>query len=114
MVRVLLNWLLSAVALLAVAWLVPGFELRGLGSALVAVVAIGLVNATVGFVLKILTFPLTVITLGIFWWVLNALLLWLASSIVPGFVIHGFGSALLGAIALALVNLVFHSLVPKR
>jgi putative membrane protein len=112
--RVLLNWLLSAVALWLVAQIVPGFQINGLGSALIAVAVIGLVNATLGILLKILTFPLTVVTLGIFWWVINALMLWVASSFVPGFVITGFGSAFVGAIVLALVNMLFHWILRRR
>jgi putative membrane protein len=113
-VRVLLNWLASAVALWLVAQIVPGFHVRGLGSALLAVVVIGLVNATLGLLLKIVTFPLTVLTLGIFWWVINGLMLWVASSIVPGFVITSFGSALLGAVVLALVNMLFQRIISRR
>ncbi|MHB8417574.1 MAG: phage holin family protein [Myxococcales bacterium] len=112
--RLLLRWILSAVALLIVAWLVPGFTIRSFGSALVAVLVIGLVNATIGLILKVLTLPLTVVTLGLFWWILNAFLIWFASSFVPGFTISGFGSAFVGAIVLALVNLLLGGLVPKR
>jgi putative membrane protein len=112
--RVLLNWLVSAVALLVVAQIVPGFHISGLGSALIAVVVIGLVNATLGVLLKILTFPLTIVTLGVFWWVINAMMLWLASNFVPGFVITSLGSAFLGAIVLALVSMLFQWLLAKR
>jgi putative membrane protein len=112
--RILLNWLVSAVALWLVSQIVPGFHVSGLGSALIAVVVIGLVNATLGLLLKILTLPLTILTLGIFWWIINALMLWVASSFVPGFVITSFGSAFIGAIVLALVNMLFHWMLPKR
>ncbi|HEV3192282.1 MAG TPA: phage holin family protein [Polyangiaceae bacterium] len=112
--RVLLNWLLSAVALWVVSQIVPGFHVSGLGSALFAVVVIGLVNATLGILLKVLTLPLTIVTLGIFWWVINALMLWVASSLVPGFVITSFGSAFVGAIVLALVNMLFHWVLRRR
>jgi len=112
--RVLVNWLLSAVALWVVSQIVPGFQVSGLGSALIAVVVIGLVNATLGVLLKVLTLPLTIVTLGIFWWVINALMLWVASSFVPGFVITSFGSAFVGAIVLALVNMLFHWVLRRR
>src|SRR5258708_4696777 len=112
--RVLFNWLVSAIALWLVSEIVPGFHLSGLGSALFAVIVIGLANATLGVLLKVLTFPLTVVTLGVFWWVINALMLWVASSFVPGFVITSFGSAFLGAIVLALVNMVFHWALTRR
>jgi putative membrane protein len=111
---VLLNWLVSAVALWLVAQIVPGFHVSGLASALVAVVVIGLVNSTLGALLKLVTLPLTVVTLGVFWWVINALMLWVASSVVPGFAIAGFGSAFVGAIVLSLVNVAFHWALTRR
>jgi putative membrane protein len=106
MANLLLDWLLSALGLIVVANFIPGFELSGIAAALIAAIAIGFVNATIGFVLKILTFPLTILSLGIFWIVINALMLKLAAAFVPGFRINGFFPAFLGAIALSLVNLV--------
>jgi putative membrane protein len=105
MVNILLNWVLSAVSLLIVAHVISGFQVSGFIAALIAAVVIGLVNATIGLVLKILTFPLTVVTLGVFWIVINALMLRLAAALVPGFAIEGFLPAFLGAIVLSLVNL---------
>ena len=93
MLRLLVNWVLNALALIIVAHVVPGFYVLGFGAALFAAVVIGLVNATLGLFLKIITFPLTVLTLGIFWFVINALMLELASAFVPGFRITGFGAA---------------------
>jgi putative membrane protein len=112
--RLVLHWILSALALLIVAHLVRGFEIRGFGSALIAVIVIGLINATLGLLLKLLTFPLIILTLGIFWFVINALMLMLASWFVPGFVVVGFWPAFMGAIVLSLVNLAFRVLLPKR
>ena len=114
MLRLLLHWLLSALALLVVSHVVPGFELSGFVAALVAAVVIGLINATLGLLLKVVTFPLTILTLGIFWFVINALMLELASAIVPGFHISGFAAAFIGAIVLALVNMIIRWLMPKR
>ncbi len=111
--RLLLSWLLSAAALLLVGQIVPGVHISGLGSALLAVIVIGLVNATIGLLLKILTFPLTLVTLGLFWWVVNGLMLWFASGFVPGFQVDSFGSAFLGAIVLALLNVVVHGLLRR-
>ena len=111
--RLLINWLLSAISLLLVAYIVPGFQISGIGAALLAAVVIGLINATLGVVLKVVTFPLTVLTLGIFWIVINALMLKLASALVPGFHINTFLAAFLGAIVLSLINLILRSLVPK-
>ena len=107
----LINWLLSAVSLFIVAHVVPGFEVSGILAALLAAIVVGLVNSTLGALLKIVTFPLTVLTLGVFWFVINALMLELASWLVPGFEVHGFLSAFLGAVVLALINLLLKHLV---
>jgi putative membrane protein len=110
--RLLLNWLLSAIALLIVSRVVPGFYVRGFTAALIAAVVIGLINATIGLLLKIITFPLTVLTLGIFWLVINALMLILASALLsPSFVVLGFWPAFIGAIVLSLVNMLLRALV---
>jgi putative membrane protein len=113
--RLLVNWLLSALALLVVSRLVPGFYVSGIGTALVAAIVIGLINATIGFFLKIITFPLTVLTLGIFWIVINAIMLELATFFVRGFQIRGFWAAFIGAIVLSLVNMFLRWIfLPKR
>ncbi len=107
----LIHWLLTAISLLIVANVIRGFEISGFGTALIAAIAIGLVNATIGFFLKVVTFPLTVITLGLFWLIINALMLKLAAALVPGFNIHGFLPAFFGAIVLTIVNLCLRFLV---
>jgi putative membrane protein len=86
----------------------------GVFSALIAALVIGFVNATIGAVLKILTFPLTLITLGLFWFVINALMLKFASALVPGFQVRGFFAAFVGAIVLSLVNMMLRWLVDPR
>src|SRR5580698_8715860 len=97
--RLLLNWLLSAIAVWIMAQLVPGIYVTGATAALIAALAIGFINATLGAALKILTFPLTLITLGIFWFIINALMLKLASALLsPGFQVNTFTAAFLGAI----------------
>ncbi len=104
--RLLLNWVLSALAVWIVARVVPGIYVSGPFAALIAALVIGFINATVGLLLKILTFPLTLLTLGFFWFVINALMLELASALLsPGFHVRGFGPALVGAIVLSLVNM---------
>jgi len=109
--RLLLNWLLSAISLLVVSYMVPGFHVRDFKSALIAALVIGLVNATLGLFLKIITLPLTLLTLGIFWWVINALMLMFASKLLsPNFMVSGFWPALLGAIVLSLINMVLKAL----
>ena len=80
--RLLMNWVLSAVAVWIVAQLVPGIYVSGATAALIAALVIGFINATIGLVLKMMTFPLTLLTLGLFWLVINALMLELASAFV--------------------------------
>jgi putative membrane protein len=109
-VRLLLHWILNALGLIIVAHVVTGFEVRSFTAALIAALVIGLVNATLGVLVKILTFPLTLVTFGIFWFVVNAIMLEVAAAVVPGFIIHGFTPAFLGAILLSLVNMVLRFL----
>ena len=112
--RLLLSWLISAIALLIVSFLVPGFHVAGFKAALIAAVVIGLINATLGVLLKVITLPLTLITLGLFWWVVNALMLMLASKFLsPSFHVDGFLWAFLGAIVLSLVNMVLRKLAEE-
>jgi putative membrane protein len=92
----LFQWLLYAIALMVVSRIVPGFIVQGLWPALIAALVIGLLNATVGFFLKIITFPLSILTLGLFLLVINALMILLASSIVRGFHVRGFFPAFCG------------------
>jgi putative membrane protein len=114
-VRLLLHWLLSALAVWIVAHFVPGISVDSAFTALIAALVIGLVNATLGFLLKILTFPLTILTLGLFWFVINALMLELAAWLVRGFYVRNFIAALLGAVCLSLVSSVLQWLVmPSR
>jgi putative membrane protein len=105
MINILINWLLSAVSLMIVAHVIRGFDVTSFTTALIAALVIGLVNATVGLLLKVITLPLTLLTLGVFWIVINALMLKLASALVPGFTLDGFLPAFFGAIVLSLVNI---------
>jgi putative membrane protein len=109
--RLLLNWVLSALAVWIVAQLGIGISVHGARAALIAALVIGLINATLGAVLKIITFPLTVVTLGLFWLVINALMLELAAKLVSGFYVRGFVAAFIGAIVLSVVNLVLKAIV---
>jgi putative membrane protein len=102
--KTLLHWALSALAIGIVSQIVPGFIVTGAAAALIAAVVIGFINATLGFFLKVVTFPLTVMTLGIFWFVINAAMIELAANLIPGFVIENFVAAFWGAIALSVVN----------
>ena len=109
--RLLLNWVLSALAVWIVSHVVPGISVSGPLAALIAALAIGFINATIGLLLKVLTFPLTLLTLGLFWFVINAAMLKLASALVPGFEVRGFWAAFIGAIVLSLVSSLLHWLV---
>ena len=109
----LLQWLLSAIALILVSKIVPGFHVLGLWPALVASLVIGLLNATVGFVLKIITFPLSILTLGIFLLVINAIMILVAAAVVPGFKVNGFAPAFWGAIVLAILGMLIKALVKE-
>jgi putative membrane protein len=110
--RLLLSWILSALAVWIVSRIVPGIYVSGPIAALVAALVIGFINATLGALLKILTFPLTLLTLGIFWFVINALMLELASALLaPKFQVRTFTAAFIGAIVLSLVNMVLKWLV---
>lgn len=114
--RLLLNWVLSALAVWIVAQLGIGISVRGAAAALIAALVIGFINATLGVMLKIVTFPLTLLTLGVFWFVINALMLELASWLLsPGFHVTGFLAAFVGAIVLSLVNVLLKAIVmPKK
>ena len=109
----LVRWIISAVLLLVVSHVVPGFEVDGIRSAMIAALVIGLVNATLGVVLKIVTFPLTLLSLGIFLLVINALMLMFASSFVRGFIVHGYAPAFWGALLLSILGMVTRWLTPS-
>ncbi|MDP2480981.1 MAG: phage holin family protein [Candidatus Palauibacterales bacterium] len=110
--RFLINWLINAAALWLTAWLIPGIVVDGTRALLLAALVIGLVNAIVKPVLVFLTFPITLLTLGIFYLVLNGLLFYLAAAITPGFRLSGFGAAFLGALVMSIVGLLLHAIVP--
>ncbi|HLT92308.1 MAG TPA: phage holin family protein [Woeseiaceae bacterium] len=109
-----LHLVLTAAALLVVAQFVGGVHVAGFGSALLGAIVLGLVNAFVRPVMIVLTLPLTLLTFGLFLFVINALMLWLAAALVPGIAIGGFGAALLGSILLTLLNVVIEALLPDR
>ncbi len=112
--RLLLVWILNAVALLAVTWLLPSIQVTGFGAALMAALALGFINTLVRPVLALLTLPITVLTLGLFYLVLNGLLFWLASAVIPGFHVAGFGPALVGALLYGLIAWALSALVPGK
>ena len=107
MLRLFLHWILNAVALLMVSHFVEGFVVNGFVSALIAVIVIGLFNATLGLFLKLITLPLGILTFGIFFLFINAVILMFSSKFVPGFAVTTWKAAFLGALVLALLHLLF-------
>lgn len=111
---ILIHWIILTVALAVTAWLLPGVQISSTGALLVAALVLGFLNAILRPVLVLLTLPLTVMTLGLFYLVLNAVLFALASVLVAGFHVAGFGSAFLGAIIMSLLSWFLGSLTVKR
>jgi putative membrane protein len=114
LMRILLVWILNAIALWLVTLVVPGVQVQDELSAFIAAVVLGLVNALVKPVLIILTLPITVLTLGLFLLVLNALLFWGVGELLPGFNVDGFWWAMLGALIYSLLTWAMSSLLPKN
>jgi putative membrane protein len=114
MFRALIHWILSAIALMVVANLVPGFYVNDVKSALLAALVIGVLNATIGFFLKVITFPFAILTLGVFLLVINAAMILLASKIVPGFIVYGWIPAFWGGVVLALLGMLIRGLMKDQ
>jgi putative membrane protein len=112
--RFLLVWALNALALLIVAYLFPGVQVQDWKAAAVAALVLGLVNMLVKPVLVLLTLPITVVTLGLFLLVINALLFWGVASVVPGFHVSGFWAALLGAVLYSLITWALSAILPDE
>jgi len=102
--EIILVWILNAVALLIVAYILPGINVASFGSALVAALVLGLLNTLVKPLLILLTLPITIVTLGLFLLVINALVFWFAGSVLKGFQVNGFWWAVLGAVVYSLVS----------
>lgn len=111
--RLLLAWLINTAALVAVAYLMPSIRVESFATALVAALVLGLVNAIVRPVLVVLTLPVTILTLGLFIFVLNGLLFWAVGSFVEGFTVQGFWAGVLGAIVFSLVSWLLSALVQR-
>jgi putative membrane protein len=104
MPRFLLTWLLAALSLFITAQIVPGFVVKGVAAALIASFVLGLANAIVRPILVLLTLPLTIVSLGLFLFVVNALTIWFVGTVTPGFKVTGFLPALVGSIVLSIVS----------
>lgn len=109
MLKLLAKWLLSATALLAVAYLYSGVQVQSFPSALIAAFVIGLFNAVLRPVLVLLTLPVTIVTVGLFLFVINALMFWAAAGVLDGFHVNGFGAALLGSLIYSVLGLLIES-----
>ncbi|MGE0350822.1 phage holin family protein [Hydrogenophaga sp.] len=107
--KLILTWLLAACALLVVAYIYPGVQVQSFTSALIAAAVIGLFNAVLRPVLVLLTLPVTIVTLGLFLFVINALLFWAAAGVLDGFHVNGFLAALLGSLIYSVLMLVVNS-----
>jgi putative membrane protein len=114
MLSLLARWIVNAAALMLVAYLYPGVSVDSFPAALLAALVLGLVNAVVRPILVILTLPVTLLTLGLFIFVINALLFWLVAEVVGGFHVGGFGAALLGSILYSVITLLTSWLLFSR
>ena len=111
--RFLLKWLLSALALLAVAHLYHGVVVLSFGSALLAAAVLGALNSVVRPIMVLLTLPATVLTLGLFLFIINALMFWAAAGLLSGLEVRGFGAALLGSLIYSLLQLAIETVLQR-
>ncbi len=110
----IVRWFINALALMAVAYLYPGVQVTGMIEALIAALVLGLVNALIRPILVILTLPVTVLTLGLFIFVINAFLFWFVAEIVKGFTVSGFMGALIGSILFSLITIITSWLISGK
>lgn len=111
--KILIKWLLSAGALLVVAYLYGGVQVNSFSSAMIAALVIGLLNAVLRPILVVLTLPVTIVTVGLFLFVANGLMFWAASGLLSGFHVAGFWAAMLGALIYSLLGLAIESLLAR-
>jgi putative membrane protein len=111
--KLIAKWLLSAAALLAVAYLYSGVEIKSFSAALIAAFVIGLLNTILRPLLVVLTLPVTVVTLGLFLFVINALMFWSAAGILDGVFVRGFGAALIGSLIYSVLGIVIDSALQR-
>lgn len=111
--KILIKWLLSAGALLVVAYLYGGVQVNSFSSAMIAALVIGLLNAVLRPILVVLTLPVTIVTVGLFLFVVNGLMFWAASGLLSGFHVSGFWAAMLGALIYSLLGLAIESLLAR-
>jgi len=108
--KIVIHWIVSALAILLTAYILPGVHVSGFVAALVLALVLGIINAFLRPILVVLTLPITILTLGLFVFVINALLIMLAAAILPGFTVASFWWALLFSIVLAIISAILHSM----
>ncbi|WP_430419194.1 phage holin family protein [Methylibium petroleiphilum] len=111
--KILVRWLLLAAALLLVAHLYPGVVVQSFGAAMIAALVLGLFNAVLRPLLVLLTLPVTLLTLGLFLFVINALMFYFAASVLDGFSVRGFGAALIGSLIYSVCGLVIDAAMER-
>lgn len=111
---IVLRWLFLTLAIMIAAYLIQGIEVRGFGSALLAAALLGILNAVFRPILILLTLPITILTFGLFIFVINALLLMMASGVIGGFIVHGFWSAFFGSLIISLVSWLLSSFINEQ
>jgi len=114
MIRLLLLWVINAVALLALPYVFSGIHVASFTNAMVAALVLGLINALIRPILILLTLPATILTLGLFIFVINGLLFWFVGSLDLGFTVDGFWTAVLGAVVYSVISWVLSALLPGR
>jgi putative membrane protein len=112
MLQIIVNLFLSTAVLLITAMIVPGIDILSWGAAVLACIIIAVLNVAVRPILSLLTLPITILTLGIFSFVINAILLYMTAGLIDGFNVEGWGSAFLGAIVLAIVQMIMNAITP--
>jgi len=111
--KLIVRWLLLAAALLLVAYLYPGVQVRSFGAAMIAALVLGLLNTLLRPILVMLTLPVTLLTLGLFLFVINALMFWAAASVLSGFNVAGFGAALIGSLIYSVCGVVIDAAIER-
>lgn len=112
--RILIRWCINALALLAVAYLYSGVRVEGIVAALIAALVLGLVNAIIRPVLILLTLPVTLLTMGLFIFIINAFLFWFVAEVVRGFAVTGFWAALIGSLMYSVITLIVNAIITDK
>ncbi len=109
--KMILKLFVNALALIGTAWIVPGISIDSIWTAIIAAIVLAIINIIIRPIMLFITIPINILTLGLFTFVINALMLWLASLLVSGFAVSGFVSAILGAVILAIISTLLHTLL---